>query len=361
MDEADSTGNAPGPSEDLSSGWDPVQRLRERLAEVVRVLVLADEEGRRAGPAAFRLLEKYRTPLAEAAYQLGEVLPDFRSADGSSPPLFENPVFLEQIGPLYGYLRSLPLFRRVQDWSQNVWDSGEVERTMLQANQPGYDLPTRLVADFYRRTEMVRSFQSRAAAMGEWVRVEVRMRAISTKKPVRLLRLLCGSGLEVEVVLADPVCAQNMMVLCVDQNLPALRRGREELGKRLAHKPRFLRADPLALGLHLNRPRQRFDVIYTLTLFDNLSDSEALKMLRICYDLLAPEGVLLTGGYLPELPRSEMALLAGLMEAHLYYRDEAEWRRMLRGAAFDLGNSRLEQRLPAAILVAARRSGNAQK
>jgi len=252
------------------------------------------------------------------------------------------------------------LFRRVQDWSQNVSDSDEVERTMLQANQPGYNLPTRLVADFYRRTAMVRSFQSRAATLGEWVRVEVRTRALTVRKPVRLLRLLCGSGLEGEVVLADPVCAQNMMVVCVDQNLPALRRGRQELGRRLTHKPRFLRADPLDLGLHLNRPRQRFDVIYTLTQFDNLSDSQAFSMLRTCHDLLDQGGVLLTGGYLPELPRSETALLAGLVGAPIFYRDEDEWRWLLRSAAFDLDNSRFERRLPAAIIVAARRGGAAQ-
>lgn len=361
MDEADSAGTLNGPAGDLNSDRDPEQELRERLAKVVRVLTLADEEGRRAGPAAFRLLEKYRIPLAEAGYDLGDALADLRSADGTFPQLLADPAFLEHIGPLYEYLRSLPLFRRVQDWSQNVLDSDEVERTMLQGNQSGYNLPTRLVADFYRRTAMVRSFQSRAAALGEWVRDEVRSRAIAGRRPVPLLRLLCGSGLEGEVVLADPVCAQNMTVLCIDQNLSALRRGREELGRRLTHKPRFLRADPLALGSHLNRPRQRFDVIYTLTLFDNLSESRTVTMLRTCYDFLEPGGVLLTGGYLPELPRSEKALLTGLVGVHLQYRDQDEWRRLLRSASFAPGDLRLEHRLPAAILVAARRNGATQR
>ncbi len=362
MDEPGDIQNTEFPPEVNGPGGSPEQRLREQLAEGIRLLTLAEAEGKRAGPAAFRLLEKYRGPFAEVAAGFGEALADFLEVDRVDHALFDHPAFLEQIGPLYHYLRAVPLFRSVEDLSLGlVQDGDQIERTLLLDSPSGFDLPSALLSDFYRRSAVVRSFQRRAAAMGEWIRAEVRTRAVSQEQPVRLLRLLCGSGLEGDIVLADPICAKNMAVMCVDQHLHALRRARRVLTQQLTHKPRFLRADPLELDVHPNRPRERFEVVYTLTLFDTLTPSQAVRMVRICHDLLEPGGVLLTGGYTTDLPRSEKAIVARLAWVQLQYLDEEGWRRLLRTAPFDLDGTRLERQDPAAILIAARRAGEPQE
>ena len=356
MDEPDNTGKVNSFPGHFTSDGSLEEQLRERLAEVVRLLALADAEGKRAGPAAFRLLEDYRAPFAEAATGFGEALADFLPLDSAYPTLFEHPAFSEQLRPVSGHLRSLPLFRRVQELSRNLQNDEQIERAVLVAGQPAFDLPTRLLEDFYRNTATVRSFQSRAAALAERLRVEVRARATSEGRPVRLLRLVCGSGVETKIVTADRVCAENLMVTCVDDSMFALRRAGQALERRLAHKPRLLRADPLTLDSHPNRPREFFDIVYTLTLFVLLAPSEAATLARSCYGFLAPGGVLLTGSYAPDLPRSERAFLAGLMGLQIQYRDEGGWQRLLREARFDPDNTRLERPAPSTILVAARRA-----
>lgn len=355
MDEVDSAGNTWGPAGGLTSDRDPEQRLRERLAEVIRVLALAEEEGRLAGPAAFWLLQKFRTPFAEALTDFGEALADFLPLDSTYPTLLEHPGFSEQLRPLSDGLRSFPLFRRIQELSGNHQNDEEVERAVLLGDQPGSVLPLRLVQDFYRSTVTVRSFQSRAAALAERARVEVRTRALSEGGPVRMLRLVCGSGVEPEALMADRVCAENLMITCADNSLVSLRRAGRVLERRFTHRPRLVRADPLTLNSNPNRPRELFDIVYTLTLFVTLTSSEVLTLARSCYGFLAPGGVLLTGSYAPDLPRSEKALLAGLLGLQIEYRDEGDWLQLLRAARFDPDSTRVERPAPSTILVAARR------
>lgn len=161
--------------------------------------------------------------------------------------------------------------------------------------------------------------------------------------------------------MADQVCVENLMVTCVDTSLFALRRAGRVLERRLVHKPRLLRADPLTLNSNPNRPRELFDIVYTLTLFVALTSSEAVALARSCLSFLAPGGVLLAGGYAPDLPRSEKALLAGLLGLRIEYRDEVDWQQLLRAARFDPDSTRLERPAPSTVLVAARRTGVAQQ
>ncbi len=361
MDEVDNAGTRRDPAEDLTSDRDPEARLHERLAEVVRVLALAEKEGRLAGPAAFRLLEKYRTPFAEAMTGFGEALADYLPLDSAYPTLFEQPAFSEELQPLLLGLRHFPLFRRIQDLGRHHQNDEQVERDVLLGGQPGFDPPMSLLEAYYRNTVTVRSFQSRAAALAELMRAEVRTRVLSEGRPVRMLRLVCGSGVEPEAVMADRVCVENLVVTCVDTSLFALRRAGRVLERRLVHKPRLLRADPLSLNSNPNRPRELFDIVYTLTLFVTLASSEAVALARSCFSFLAPGGVLLAGSYAPDLPRSEKALLAGLLGLRIEYRDEEDWQQLLRAARFDPGSMRLERPAPSTILVAAPRTRAAQQ
>jgi len=361
MDELDNGGNLEGPADDLTSERDPEQRLRECTAELVRILAQAEEADRLAGPAAFRLLERFRAPFAEAMTRFGEALADSLPLDSAYPTLFEHPAYSEQLRPLSDGLRSFPLFRRIQDLSGDRQNDEEIERSVLLGGQPNFDLSMRLMENYYRNTVTVRSFRSRAAALAEQTRVEIRTRALSEGRPIRLLRLVCGSGVEPEAVMQDRVCAQNLVVTCVDNSLSSLRRAGRVLERQLVHKPRLLRADPLTLSLNPNRPREPFDIVHTLTLFVTLTPSEALTLARNCYGFLAPGGVLLTGSYAPDLPRSERALLAGLLGLRIEYRDEAAWQQLLRAARFDPDSTRMYRPAPSTIVVAARRAGAAQQ
>jgi len=96
-------------------------------------------------------------------------------------------------------------------------------------------------------------------------------------------------------------------------------------------------------------------------LFVTLASSEAVALARSCFSFLAPGGVLLAGSYAPDLPRSEKALLAGLLGLRIEYRDEEDWQQLLRAARFDPGSMRLERPAPSTILVAAPRTRAAQQ
>ncbi len=361
MDEPDNTDNINRPAEHLASDGSPEQQVLERLAEVVRLLALADAEGKRAGPAAFRLLDKYRGPFSDAIVNFGEALADFLAAHPDTPTLLEHPAFAEQLKPLLNLMRALPVLRRMQEWGPRRLERDEVRRAALLASQPAFDLPTLLLGDYYGNSAMFRSYRTRVTVLAEWVHEEARTLLATQQEPVRLLKLAGGSGQEMEPLLADAKCAANLFVTYVDEDSIGVRRVRQSIEKRLAHRPRMLRADLLSLGSNPNRPRGAFDIVYALDLFNTLTIQQISDALRAGFAFLKPGGVLFTGGFLPDVPRSEKAILAGLMSTQVQYLDEIDWRRLLREAAFDLESSRLEILEPSTILVASRRAMEPQE
>ena len=356
MDEPGNTGKANSSPEYFTVDGNPEERLRERLAEVVRLLALADVEGKRAGPAAFRLLETYRGPFADALDHFGEALADYLAVSPDTPTLLEHPAFAEQLKPFLDLMRALPVLRRTQEWRQRGVERDELRAVALLASQPAFDPPTLLLGDAYGNTAMFKSYRKRVAVLGEWVHVEARTRVASQQEPVRLLKLAGGSGQEMEPLLADARCAANLLVTYVDEDNIGVRLVRQNIEQRLAHRPHILRADLLSLGSNPNRPRGAFDIVYALDLFNTLTVQQISDMLRTSFAFLKPGGVLFTGGFLPDVPRGEKAILAGLMGTQVQFLDEIDWRQLLLAATFDLDSTRLERMTPSTVLVAARRA-----
>lgn len=347
-DNNESDGDGPAEADaDLSAP----RRLSAQVAGVLALLGQARAEAEKAGPGAGpRLLTAYRGRFSVAMKAFGEALADVieqapQTLDPGNP---ESP-----IAPLLEKSRDLPLFRRAKQSINNEEEDHELQRVLLSGRGAGFDLPSLLLEDYFHETVFARSFRSRATAMGELLRQEVCRRVAAGQKEVRLLNLRCGGLVELDPLLEHSACVARVVLTCVDDSTSALRQTRQSLTRKLMHPPRFVRADPLTLGESLNRPRPPFDLILTFSLFDLLSNRAALSFARSCHTLLKPDGALVTSGYSPLVPRGERALALALLGAQVNFRDEIEWRTLLRSASFVADSIRFEHREPAAIAFCA--------
>ncbi len=349
-DSTESDGDDPYGARDEGS---PPDRLSKRVAAVLALLGKARAEAEKAGPGAGpRLLAAYRLPFRAAMDAFADTLADAleqapQALDPNSP---DNP-----LAPLLDKARDLPLFRRAQQSIANDEDDHELQRVLLTGRGAGFDLPSLLLENYFQETVFVRTFRGRVAAVGDLLRAEVCRRVEAGQREVRLLYLRCGGLLELEPLLEHPLCSTHTAFTFVDDSTSALRITRQNIERKLALRPRFIRADPLTVGENINRPRPPFDLLVTFSLFDMLPPSAALGLARNCQAMVKPGGALITSGYLPEVPRGENALALGFLGARVNYWDEAAWLNLLQRASFDCSAIHFERRPPAALALLAPR------
>jgi SAM-dependent methyltransferase len=349
-DSTESDGDDPYRADDEGS---PLDKLSKRIAAVLALLGEARAAAEKAGPGASpRLLAEYRVPFNAAMEALADALAD---AFEQAPQAFDRNSPDNPLTPLLDKARDLPLVRRAQQSISNDEDDHELQRVLLNGRGAGFDLPSLLLENYFQETVFVRTFRGRIAALGELLRDEVRRRVESGQKEVRLLYLRCGGLLELEPLLEHPLCAAHAAFTFVDDSTSALRITRQNIERRLALRPRFVKADPLTVGENINRPRPPFDLLVTFSLFDMLPTPAALGLARNCHTLVKPGGALITSGYLPDVPRGENALALGFLGARVNYWDESAWRNLLQRASFDCSAIRFERRPPAALALLAPR------
>jgi SAM-dependent methyltransferase len=350
-DSTASDGDAPPGS---GAARSPLGALTHAIDNVLALLAEAQAEADKAGPgAAPRLLAAYRDRFHAAMSAFIDALADAldrapATLAAASP---DNP-----IAPLIAKARDLPLFRRAQDTLANTDDARELQRVLLNGRGAGFDFPSLLLEDYFRETVFVRTFRSRVTLFGEMLRDEVLARLSGGRKEVRLLNLRCGGLLELGPLLAHPICAAGAAITFVDESTSALRLARQNVERKLALPPRFVRADPLTLSDSLNRPHQPFDLVVTFSQFDVLPLPAALTFARGAYLMLAPGGALAASGYSPDVPRGERALALGLLGARVNCWAEADWSKLLGQAAFDRESARFQRRPPAALAILAQRA-----
>ncbi len=144
-------------------------------------------------------------------------------------------------------------------------------------------------------------------------------------------------------------------MLISDADTQALRLARQRFEETFGFRPDVLLAKPESIEKS-RRGIGPFDVVYTLMEYDMRPPEAALGLARSLCHMLKPGGALLTGCFLPTVPRSYRALGVAIAGLEWCYWDEAAWREMLGQLPCDLSGSRFEVAPPATLAVLARRS-----
>lgn len=158
--------------------------------------------------------------------------------------------------------------------------------------------------------------------------------------PLRVLSVACGPAREIRDVLESPEDAERYDFTLLDQDPDALAEAKEEVGhaeKRIGTMPqvRFVLQSVRTMLQHapLRREGERFDLVYSMGLFDYLNEPVARSVLRELFALLAPGGQLVVGNFHPRnQSRIYMEYWADWV---LIYREEEE----LLGLADGLSNA----------------------
>lgn len=314
------------------------QKIAQRVDGVLSVLASAEKEAARPKPPTkTRLLAKYRAPFTAAMAALGETLA--QAAESGHQDSNDRQSARQQIQQIAAIMSMSAVVRRAQDWLRDEEEGAEVQREALEGNIGGFDISSVLINEHQQGSHLARSYRNRGMLLGMHLREAIDRRADGGKKPVQVLCLRSGSALELVAALQDPTSARAAVLTLVDPSTSALRRARDQFDGLTSRLPAAIRADPATLHLSPSRPKMRFDIVYTLGMFDVLQFDAARSLLDAVRTFLKPDGVLITGGFGPDAPRGEQAFAAVVLGADIVYRDRDAWTHLLAAGSFDADES----------------------
>lgn len=208
-----------------------------------------------------------------------------------------------------GYPGDFEIMNYVYDWKRV---GGTVYEMLV--HRIGLD-----VSEFVKtRMDVVRN------QMGETIRREI-------GRPARILSLGSGPAREVELFLTG-AAAQNGRAefTLIDQEQAALRYAHERiyphtLKSRGRHSVRALNISftDILRGISAMNDLPQQDLIYSLGLFDYLTNRRATSLVQRLYSMLAPGGMLIIGN-MNETPLSGLWPLEFITDWALYYRDDPQ-------------------------------------
>jgi SAM-dependent methyltransferase len=310
------------------------QKIAQAVDDVLSVLAAAEKAAARPNsPTKGRLLAKYRGPFTAAMSALGEALA--QAAENDPHENIDRQSDRQSIQQIRAIMSMSAVVRRAQDWLNDEEEGAEVQREALEGKIGGFDISSRLINENQQGSHLARSYRNRGELLGRHLRDEIHRRVDEGQVPVEVLCLRSGSALELVAALQDPVSARAAALTLVDPSTNALRRTRHHFAGLLNRPPKLIRADPATLHHSPSRPRKRFDIVYSLGMFDVLQFDGASELLAAIRTFLKPDGVLITGGFGPNAPRAEEAFAAVVLGADIVYRDRAAWDQLLFAGSFD--------------------------
>jgi SAM-dependent methyltransferase len=335
---------APGLPATLLSLLTDIAATIDHIANLIVQAAPGEVEGIFAG---------HRHELQRAVGALGAGIIDFL-AEGPSPKQIET-VRAQIATPIRTWSATSPVFNRMARSAVKGPRDFEVPGLVLQNQRAGADVWSLIMNDFYLHSLAARAFRNRFAMLSQRLLQEVTWRADAGINPVRVINLKCDTGTEL-VRLADNLEPASIQITCLDEDGAALRAARVNLDKRLPMKTRFLRINALKYARSPLKLPPTYHVSYAAALWDHLTDSQAVALIRDCHDLLAPGGVLILGCPTRGIPTNERVIIAWVLNLMVHYRDEADFYQLFAQTPFGSESPHFEREpLGGDMLVIAQR------
>ncbi|MFO1475812.1 MAG: class I SAM-dependent methyltransferase [Verrucomicrobiota bacterium] len=157
-------------------------------------------------------------------------------------------------------------------------------------------------------------------------------RSLRGGAPARVLSVGCGPAQEIQRFLAESDLSESTRFTLIDFNEETITHCQSVLegAKRQAHRGTPIKYVRKSVHQILKESARsvdagggdRYDLVYCAGLFDYLSDTVCRKLTSICYDWLAPGGLLITTNVDAGNPRR--LTMDYIMEWHLNYRNSPE-------------------------------------
>lgn len=299
------------------------------------------------------VMVQHRTELYRALDAIGGWINDYLA---TNPSLADREAVRTRIAALIrAWSATSPVFNRLINSAGGIPRDHELSELVLDNRQAGADFPSMFFNDYYLHSIAAQATRNRFAMLTERLLQAVLGRVRTDTNQVQLLNLKSQAGREL-IRLADQPAFSLVQITCLDDSATALRALRAELDNLLPGQAHYLRVDPRQFARGPLRPSRPYDIIYAASFFTYLTKSEAIALVRDCYGLLAPGGILILAGPTNGIPANERILGTWLLGLQLYYRDEADWRDIFAQTPFGVKTLQFEREpLGGDMLVSARR------
>ncbi len=320
-----------------SSTPDSIRRQLDQIGDLLRHI---EEDYCGSGISVHHAPPHHRPAMLDAMHDLGAAIDAFLA---SQPPPAEIEAVHHQVTePIRAWSRTGPFFHHSFTKPRGYPGDFETIEIIYDCRPAGEDLPGLVFDDYYLHARPAHAVRNRLAYLVERLGAEVGRRGAGGRRPVRLLSLGSGPARELAILARQPDFAPVVDVTCLDLDPAALDCARQRIGGRLGGQVHFVCDNALRYARSPHRPDQPFDVIYAAGLFDYLSAGLATRLIEDCYGLLAPGGVLIVGNFSLETYPSDRVLIDWLLDWHLLYRNEVDYRAIFAQTSFDPVNLHFE-------------------
>jgi extracellular factor (EF) 3-hydroxypalmitic acid methyl ester biosynthesis protein len=172
--------------------------------------------------------------------------------------------------------------------------------------------------------------RNRRRLVGEWVREK--MQHHTAESPLRVLSVACGPAEELQEILRSKEDVARVQFTLLDQDQEALGEARAVIERVEASLGTRLRVTTLCTSVRTMQKggstidEAQFDFVYSMGLFDYLTDTTATAVLSWLYPRLARGGELAVGNFHPR--NSSRAFMEYWADWTLWYRSEGELLRL---------------------------------
>ncbi len=277
------------------------------------------------------VIARHRADFARRLNAIGEWIANYLAGRPAPGEVELARAYL--VAPIRQWSSTSPVFFHILNTARDRFDSFEVTDLLLERRIGGADVTSALFDDYAQHTMYAVSFRERFNLMATKLAAETTVRTQS-EDPVQILSLHSGGAHELTLAGRNAAFARAVMLTCVDADSPALRRARQRLEDQFPRRMHVVRHDPRAFVSTGPEGDPPYDIIYTINIFDQLSDRQATRLIADCYRWLKPGGALLFSNYSLHLPISERMIVSWVMNWNTRCRSEEDLRRIFTRSPF---------------------------
>jgi extracellular factor (EF) 3-hydroxypalmitic acid methyl ester biosynthesis protein len=228
------------------------------------------------------------------------------------------------------FILSSEMLARTNTKPRGYAGDSEVMRLIYENDFRGPTVFAQFMHKYPVELAAAQAVRNRRKLVGEWVRG--RLARHTGTAPLRVLSVACGPAEELQEILLTPEDVARVEFTLLDQDPEALAQAHDviaRLGEKLGVKPQAttvctsVRTMQQGKGPGDDRP---YDLVYSMGLFDYLTDTTATAVLSWLYGRLAPGGDVLVGNFHVRNPsRTFMEYWA---DWTLWYRNEGQLLRL---------------------------------
>ena len=161
-------------------------------------------------------------------------------------------------------------------------------------------------------------------------------------KPMKIMDLASGPCRDINELLDEMPSGQcNLSIDCYDQDANAIEYAKTILGKNMKFVT-FHKENAVRIAFKKAIPNERYDLIFSLGLFDYLDERLAQRLIASLKGLLKENGVLFIANFGEKYQNPSFYFLEWVGEWQLIYRSESEFRKIFLGAGFAEKNLKTE-------------------